>query len=422
MKNTTHLLALLAVCAMGISLPSCVKDQCEGTVTYAIYEPVYVQPEVFRQPIQAGPARQIENPGKIYVYQNYLFINELRKGIHLIDNSNPAQPQPISFIDIPGNVDMAVRGGMLYADNYVDIVAIDISNPVNPAYAGRSEAALPHHGFDEEKGFIAYYEWQDRTEEVPCDEVANTTFFRRDGGLMVDLASASASESSNQKTDVGVGGSMARFTMAQGYLYVIDESRLHVFDLSTPGQPEKANTVNIGWGIETIFPLDDKLFIGANDGMYIFDNSNPLEPRQLSVFRHAMACDPVFVDGDIAYVTLRGGNECQNFNNQLDVVDVTDLTNPKLIRTFPMHNPHGLSKSGQALYICENTQGVKVFDASDPESVGNRQIGQMEGFQAYDIITLTAYKLAIVIGEDGMYQYDISDPANPVRLSNLLAN
>jgi hypothetical protein len=154
--------------------------------------------------------------------------------------------------------------------------------------------------------------------------------------------------------------------------------------------------------------------------MYIFDNSVTTAPEQLSVFRHATACDPVFVDGNIAYVTLRNGTECETFTNQLDVVDVTNLTDPVLIKSFSMHNPPGLSKLNNALYICENKQGVKIFDATDPATMGNEQIGKMTGFQAYDIITLQG-GLAIVIGEDGLYQYDITNPEAPRRLSNLLS-
>ena len=55
-----------------------------------------------------------------------------------------------------------------------------------------------------------------------------------------------------------------------GYLYTIDNYDMRVFDISAPTEPAFANTVNIGWGIETIFPYQDKLFIGSQSGMYIY--------------------------------------------------------------------------------------------------------------------------------------------------------
>lgn len=425
MKTIPTFYVLLSLLSLTLTLPSCVKDSCEATVVYQGVDPVYAKPEEFRKPIEAKAPRDLENPGKIYVYQNMLLINEREEGVHIIDNSDPAHPEPVAFLDIPGNADMAVRGNMLYADHYVDIVAIDITNPEQPQYAGRTEDAIPHYGYTPELGYLVRYDPLPITEEVDCGDYAGTQFLRG-GTLFVEMAATESAniavDATGQAQDVGVGGSMARFTLAQDHLYVIDDSDLRVFALDRPEEPAKVNTVTIGWGIETIFPYGDKLFIGANSGMYIFDNSVPTAPEQLSVFRHATACDPVIVDDHIAYVTLRDGLECQTFTNQLDVVDITDLTDPVLIKSFDMHNPHGLSKLGHALYICENEQGVKVFDATDPAQAGSQQIGRMTGFQAYDIITLQSnIDLAIVIGEDGLYQYDISNPASPRRLSNLLS-
>lgn len=74
-------------------------------------------------------AKKINNPGKIYVYGDYLFISEKMQGIHIIDNSNPEFPQPVGFIQVPGNADMAVKENVLYVDNLKDLVAIDISDP-----------------------------------------------------------------------------------------------------------------------------------------------------------------------------------------------------------------------------------------------------------------------------------------------------
>ena len=66
--------------------------------------------------IKSNTAKEVQNPGKLYIFGNYIFLNEIDKGIHIIDNSNPASPKNVAFIDIPGNLDMAVKGNILYAD------------------------------------------------------------------------------------------------------------------------------------------------------------------------------------------------------------------------------------------------------------------------------------------------------------------
>ncbi len=68
------------------------------------------------------------NSGKVYIYGNNIYIVELYKGIHVIDNTTPSSPEKIGFINIPGTIDVAIKDNVLFADNAVDLVSIDISN------------------------------------------------------------------------------------------------------------------------------------------------------------------------------------------------------------------------------------------------------------------------------------------------------
>jgi hypothetical protein len=93
------------------------------------YSPVLLTREKLEGSIKWEPARSLEEPGKIYLFGDYLLVNEKRKGVHVFDNSNPSNPLNTGFIRIPGNIDIAVKDSVLYADNAVDLVAIDISTP-----------------------------------------------------------------------------------------------------------------------------------------------------------------------------------------------------------------------------------------------------------------------------------------------------
>lgn len=88
-------------------------------------------------------ARALERPGKIYVYGHFLFINELHKGIHVIDNKNPEAPLPLYFIQVYGNVDMAIKDHFLYADNINDLVVLNISDPENFQVTERIKNVFP---------------------------------------------------------------------------------------------------------------------------------------------------------------------------------------------------------------------------------------------------------------------------------------
>jgi hypothetical protein len=55
-------------------------------------------------------------------------VNDFQRGVHIIDNSNPANPVKKGFIKILGNVDIEIKDNFLYADSYMDLVVFDISN------------------------------------------------------------------------------------------------------------------------------------------------------------------------------------------------------------------------------------------------------------------------------------------------------
>src|SRR5437868_1225697 len=81
----------------------------------------------------------------------------------------------------------------------------------------------------------------------------------------------------NQAT--GAGGSTARFTIAGNYLYTVDHSSLKSFFIADPEQPVFKSKTDIGINIETIFPYQDKLFIGSSSSMYIFSLQNAATPH-----------------------------------------------------------------------------------------------------------------------------------------------
>jgi hypothetical protein len=170
--------------------------------------------------------------------------------------------------------------------------------------------------------------------------------------------------------------------------------------------------------VETIFPFGNYLFIGSMAGMYIFDASDKDNPVQVSKFEHARVCDPVVTDGEHAYVTLRNGSTCGGFINQLDVLSITDITKPVLVKSYPMTNPHGLAKDGNSILICEGADGLRILNAANPNDV--KTVGHLKGFTTYDVIALGG--TALVSASDGLYLVNYSQPANPSIIASLKIN
>lgn len=420
MKNQVHqLLGMFVLMALGFSLQSC-EDQCEETVTYIKYTPVYMLPEEIRGSIESVAPMPLKNPGKIYLYGNWIFVNERWKGIHVIDNSNPESPQNVAFMNIPGNVDMAVKGNIMYADSYIDLLCLDISNPDNIEVKSRVDNAFPmgsQYGnwWDPSLGILTDYIEEVVTETVDCSDIGSTGGC---GGPFVscdDFMTLESSGGGGGGGAQGIGGSMARFTLMDNYLYTVSDAELHPFNIDDPIAPEPGPTTNLGWGVETIFPYKQHLFIGTQTGMHIVDAQNPSSLNHISTYEHVMSCDPVVVQGDYAYVTLRSGNACGGFTDQLEVLDISNLSNPRLERVYPMENPHGLGIDGNCLFICEGEFGLKSLDATNPLDIKLQAF--FEELHAYDVIPYQGRLL--MIGEDGLYQYTY-DCVNEPRMISMI--
>ncbi|MCF8237796.1 MAG: hypothetical protein K9I85_06545 [Saprospiraceae bacterium] len=390
----------------------CLKDTCTETDQYILYTPVYKPIQELRLGIGMEAPRELVHPGKIYVFGNLLLINEDQEGIHLIDNSDPAQPVNQGFLAIPGNRDMAMSQGVLYADNYMDLLAFDMTDPLAPQLTSRIENVFETY-VQTTEGVLIDYIASPTTVEMPCH--SGPVFWFESG----DVAFSPNADGGVVNQVIGVGGSTARFTLAQNHLYAVDESRLHIFDVSQPNVPSKVSDESIGWEIETIWPYQDKLFIGSRNGMFIYDCTNPAQPVQLSAFAHARACDPVVTDGRYAYVTLRSGTICEGFINQLDVIDIQSITAPVLLHSFPMTHPIGLTVKGDNLYLCDDQDGLKIFDKSDINTIDQHLLTTLTGFQAVDVIALPYNDLLLIIGQDGFRQYSVQDPKNPVFISKI---
>jgi len=230
--------------------------------------------------------------------------------------------------------------------------------------------------------------------------LAVSLLFSCDDSSFTPLSSSSNTDGSS---GISRGGSTARFAIKDNYLYIVDNDNLRVFDVSNENESILVNTINAGWGVETIFPFDNLLLLGTQWGVLIYDISSPVNPFMISDYQHIVACDPVVTDGKFAYLTLRTGTNCQRAVNELHVIDMSDIFRPVLKSTLPMSNPKGLAIHDDILYVCD--EGIKVFDASNK----NRLVllDHIEGILANDVIFHRNQLL--VTATNGFYQYNAAD-------------
>ena len=218
-------------------------------------------------------------------------------------------------------------------------------------------------------------------------------------------------------TNTGVGGSLARFSVVGDFLYVIDNTDLKMYNVTQAENPRFIKSVNVGRGIETIFPFGGKLFIGSQNGLFIYDILSDGTPHFISEYVHMTSCDPVATDGNFAYVTLRSVNECgfQNAVDELHILDVTDIENPQVQNIIQMEGPLGVGVKNNVLFVCDGDAGLKIFNATNAPDL--TPITTLENIPARDVIVLDT--TALVLTSDKIYQVDYSDLNNIQIISSM---
>jgi hypothetical protein len=416
----------LMILALTLLVISC-KDKTHNK--YLANSPVYTSYEEFRKAPEFKSAQTIAK-GAIYFKDDHLFIIEPDKGIHFIDNTDPSNPVNVGFLDVWGCTGMSIRGDYLYVNSFIDMIVMNVSDLYNPVVSSRIEDAFPFAlpvsdgdypmaEIDKTKGVVTSWEIKKVKEEVDnntnwngCFNCGWNTF---DGGAI--SFNESNGTASGAPPSVGTAGSMAVFTVVGDYLYVISEDRLQPFDLTNASDPDMKQAVGVWGDVETLFPYEDYIFMGTPTGMLVYGTADPSTPNYISGFSHARGCDPVVVQDDYAYVTVRSGGPCGGNINQMDIIDVSNISSPILKNSYNMKNPHGLGINGSLLFVCDGDAGLKVYDATDPETSGDNLVEKFKNIQATDVIPLGS--VAMVIGDDGLYQYDYSDPTDLQLLSKI---
>jgi hypothetical protein len=401
------LYSIILILLASITSISC-SDDDYNSGQVAVTVPVLKLKSDIRNSIDILEPQATNSDGKIYVYDNLLFYIAQYSGIHIFNNQNPASPENIAFIQLEGVNDISIKNNILYADNYMDLVVFDITDISDIQLVNIAEDVLFYYATypTEPSAFV-------QTNVIASDDqfIANyeTIFLERavvenNPDSYYNLESPNTFDGSDIATNIGVGGSYAKFQIYNNALYTLEDYKLNTFDISDYNNIFLASEVYMnGWFggvLETTFIQKEYLFIGATDGMHIISIQNEFNPSYLSSFIHATGCDPVVVNGNTAYITVRGGSLCGSIEDQINVIDVSDISNPVEHSTYFLSSPYGLGVRNQSLYVC-NDEGIHVFDVQNPN-----QIVLMNSYPANikDVIPLDSHLIGV--GENVIYQFN----------------
>lgn len=407
MKKLTSFILMCIV----LVFSSCENDlDLSTSITYVKAEAIYGNLNEIRNTPLVSPVQELENPVKVYVDDELLLIGEEGKGIHVFDNSDPEMPEQIYFMNIPGNREFYVTDAKIYAESMYDLLKIDISNPNSPIVEERLENAFGTPPKNDVNQSVIGFNFVEVTEEnVSMDDPR----FRSVGDktpVYVDYK-----ENVIPRTEIPVSfagnsnssiATVNRIAYINDHVYVIGNRE--IFTFSDTGELQLLSKTWINEILETIYPQDDALFVGTRNSMEIFSLTDPGQPKKTTTFTHATACDPVLPNGDVAYVTIRGGTTCGGAVNGLFVIDVQNLSRARGMQSIDMESPYGMTIINDLLYVGEGENGLKIFKIEVDDTL--ELLEHDKDIIAYDVIAHpTIPGILLVATPDGYGQYKITD-------------
>ena len=309
-------------------------------------------------------------------------------GLHIYDVSNLAAPTQRMRIRLHDNLSSAVKDDIIYTNDEGQLKAIRLT--------GDSYTVVDSIG----RKYPRYY-------EGPIDGY---------GGGGCSACTNSYDVATGIPAPGGTGSSYATFAVIDNYLYRADRhGSLITYDITTPDKIKQIGSVDVGWGVESLYPTPNFLFVGGGSGMYIFDRMQPEKPVQISKIEHTRACDPVVVSGSTAFVTLRGSGICGGAADELLCVTIKDPHKPEVMTAKALVTPWGLALQGPQLYVSHGDSGYSLFDVTDPSSPA--LTATWNDTPTRDFIW-SGHTL-FVMSQHNVFIYDVTDPSAPVLLSQV---
>lgn len=328
----------------------------------------------------------LQYPINMTLADNVLYVSDATNGLHVFDVSDLTAPKKRLQIPLRGHRGAAVKGDIVYANEFGQLQAIQITGDSYTVVARIGEKYKP-------------------VDDGVFNEGSSSGFACACNTYSVDSAPRPAG---------GGSSSYATFALIGDYLYRVDEGDLVTYSVSTPAKPKEIARTHVGWEIETIYPTDNTLFIGGTRGMYIFDRSNPKAPVQLSQIEHARACDPVVVSGSTAYVTLRSNSGCGSAPDELLCVGIDEPGAPRIIGTKPLATPYGLAVNNVQLFVSHGDSGYSLLDVTEAASPS---VIRTWTSPTRDFIW--SGNVLFVMSGDNVAIFDVTDPRAPVFLSKV---
>ena len=360
-----------------------------------------------------GPAQDVAVQGQ------YAYVAD-GQGVLIVDVSTPSNLVVVGSSDAGGR-SVAVSGHYAYiAGGYASLAVVDVSNPPQPQTVGRYETPGDSWGVTA-SGDYAYLIVRDTGLEVVG--ISDPLNPRRMGEARIQGATA-----------VAVSAKSA---------YVTTSGGLQILDVSDPTTPRLLGSYNTDGPVTGVAVSGNYVYLAeggqwkpptyayVGGGWHVLDVTDPAHPVRVAGTRDLNA-KSVTVVGDRAYVGVASSSWDSVTGAALDgsllVFNVKDPTLPSLVSrseapSDEAFGPNTIAVAGGTALIADSTlyfwdppegKGLIAYDVSNPASPV--RLSNLRTYGYYTDIAIAGNRAYTTAGYDGVDIFDVSDSSAPRRL------
>ncbi|MCW3978691.1 MAG: hypothetical protein NWF12_02980 [Candidatus Bathyarchaeota archaeon] len=153
----------------------------------------------------------------------------------------------------------------------------------------------------------------------------------------------------------------------------------------------------------SVHVLEDYAFVTGNEGISVFDVSDPRAPSRVSTLELADGAFDFHLDGWVAYIAAD--------EEGLVIADFSDPAQPEVIGTLDIVGvAFDVYVEGHHAYVADNLNGLRIVDVSDPEApveVGSHRFRDLRAVEVRDGVAYLA------VPNTGLVVLDVSEPSSP---------
>jgi hypothetical protein len=406
---------------------------------YAPLEITITQPGVPASPVELTPPDLNFYPVNVKTDGDYTYIAGYGNGLHIFNTSNPANPQWINNVEIPGDVkDVAVQDGYAYvANGWGGLSVVDVYPPYEASIVKNVEGIIGNalaisadyaYVIGENYGMtiIDISEPSEATiikmvdfpsEVIWGEDICYSNGYvviaaRFDGVMLYDVDPPQLAHhvsTVNEFMNVAMG-----VAARNGIAYVCDSNLgLRIIDFTTPESPVVLADVHMGsgWPRDVVL-VGNYAYVAAESWggikiVNIYDPPNAFVENELDT--PGYACGVSWQNGMLFIADSWAG------------LTVADVSSPGSEHIVAEVDTLGLSydaatKDGYA-YVCDRSGGLSIVDVDPPESAHLVKTIDLYGYALeMEIVGNTGY---VVGGAAGLYIINVNSPGNASVISNL---